>query len=122
MFDLINTKSWLEVEGPLLVTTGTWDSNAFFWPDWRAHLLSYETSKPDNKYSLVMDGSDHYLGNLICRLDREEASQHDALKMVNGVTTAFLDAYLKGDKAAAAYLRSDNLASKTSGFATLSSR
>ena len=122
MFDVVTTKSWLEVDKPMLVATGTWDSNSFFWPDWRAHLLSYDTAKPGQNTSLVVEGMDHYYGNLICRLDREEAPQHDALLMVNSVSTAFLDAHLKGKQAAANYVNGDQLAKLTGSFAKLERR
>ena len=60
MFDVIHEKSWIAMRGPVLVTTGTWDSNAQFWPDWRMHLMSYDTAKAGDVYSLVIDGADHY--------------------------------------------------------------
>lgn len=122
MFDTITEGSWTELTTPTLVTTGTWDSNAQFWPDWRAHLLSFETAKPGSKYSLVTDGADHYLGNLICRPEREEVPQYDALKMLNAVTLAFLDAYVKDEPAAKQFLQQNPLSSLTGGFSTLSQR
>lgn len=65
---------------------------------------------------------DHYLGNLICRLDREEAPQHDALLMVNAVSTAFLDAHLKSNTQALNILHSDVLSQLTGGFSQISRR
>ena len=73
-------------------------------------------------FAMVVDGADHYLGNLICRLEREETPQHDALKMVNSVSVAFLDAYLKNNSEARAYLAGDAMASTTQQFATLDRR
>ena len=122
MFDTITGGSWKTMEAPALVTTGTWDSEPRFWPDWRMHLLSFETAIPGDKYALVVDGADHYLGNLICRTQREAAPQEDALRMVQLVTTAFLDAYLNGNAAAAALLSDNRLKQTTDGFATLSRR
>lgn len=122
MFEVIHERSWLDMRGPVLVTTGTWDSNAQFWPDWRLHLMSYQTAQPGDVYSLVIDGADHYLGNLICRPERDEAPQHDALRMVNAVSLQFLSAYLDDDKEALAYLQSQNLTRQTKGFATLKAR
>ncbi len=122
MFDVIHDKSWLNMRGPVLVTTGTWDSNAQFWPDWRLHLMSYETAQAGDLYSLVIDGADHYLGNLICRPEREVAPQHDALRMVNAVSLQFLSAYLNNDEPALRYLKSAALTQQTAGFARLEYR
>ena len=86
------------------------------------HLMSWETSLPGDKYALVIDGADHYLGSLICRTEREEPPQEDALRMVQIVTTAFLDAYVKRDTMAMAFLADDQLAVITANFAHLSRR
>ena len=122
MFDTITAGSWQQLATPTLVTTGTWDVEPRFWPDWRMHLMSWETSLPGDKYALVIDGADHYLGSLICRTEREEPPQEDALRMVQIVTTAFLDAYLKSDTMALALLADDQLATITDNFAHLSQR
>lgn len=122
MFDTITAGSWQELATPTLVTTGTWDVEPRFWPDWRMHLMSWETSLPGEKYALVIDGADHYLGSLICRTEREEPPQLDALRMVQIVSTAFLDAYLKSDTMALAFLADNQLAATTGNFAYLSRR
>jgi predicted dienelactone hydrolase len=122
MFTTIKKGSWDKLNIPTLVTSGTWDSNPSFWPDWRMHLLSYETAMPGDKFQLVTQGADHYLGNLICRPDREEAPQHDALKMLNAVSTAFLDAYVKDSAEAKQFLQDNKLSELTGGFSTLSQR
>ncbi len=100
MFDIITEDSWQTLASPTLVTTGTWDIQPAFWPDWRSHLLSYETSPPQGKYALVVQGADHYLGNLICRTERDALPQTDALNAVLAATTTFLDAYVKRDEGA----------------------
>jgi len=122
MFDEIAAGSWDEQAVPTLMTTGTWDSNAMFWPDWRMHKLSFETAVPGDQFALVVQGADHYLGNLICRPELEEPPQYDALAMVNTVAVAFLDAYLKQDPDAQAFLESGELATVTAEFATLEQR
>lgn len=122
MFTTITEGSWEALAAPTLVTTGTWDIQPRFWPDWRMHLMSHETAVPGDKYALVTQGADHYLGNLICRTQREEPPQVDALRMLQVVTTSFLDAYLKGDAAAMQFLASDELATNTAGFSTLMRR
>jgi predicted dienelactone hydrolase len=122
MFDEITEGSWEQQGTPALVTTGTWDSNAMFWPDWRAHLMSWETAVAGDQYALVVQGADHYLGNLICRPELEEPPQHDALAMVNSAVVTFLDARLKGKQQAVAALHSNQLARTTRGFAVLERR
>ena len=122
MFTTITAGSWEALAAPTLVTTGTWDIQPRFWPDWRMHLLSYETARPGDKYALVTQGADHYLGNLICRPERQEPPQVDALRMLQVVTTTFLDAYLKGDADAMRFLASEELATITAGFSTLMRR
>lgn len=122
MFDVINDQSWLELNTPTLVTTGTWDSNAQFWPDWRLHKMSFDTAKKGHNYALITQGADHYLGNLICRQAREQTPQHDALKMLNSTSTAFLDAYIKDDPVARAYIDSEILAAATGGFSIIQRR
>ena len=122
MFDTITAGSWQALATPTLVTTGSWDVQPQFWPDWRMHLMSWETALPGNKYALVVEGADHYLGNLICRPEREGPPQEDALRMVQLTTTAFLDAYLKGDEVAKAFLSSQQLTDTSGGFARLTAR
>jgi len=122
MFDEITKDSWTSMNKPMLMTTGTWDSNAQFWPDWRSHLISFNTAVPGNNHALVTEGADHYLGNLICRPEREQAPQHDALTMINSVSIAFLDAQLKDDAEARRYLTEKTINLLTSDFARISSR
>jgi predicted dienelactone hydrolase len=122
MFDEINQGSWQQQSLPTLMTTGTWDTNAMFWPDWRAHRMSFDTAIPGDQYALVVQGADHYLGNLICRLELEEDPQHDALALINTAAVAFLDAYLKDDADARAFLDSGQLNRVTGQFARLENR
>jgi len=97
MFDVIRSEGWSTQHGPVLMTTGTADIDGRFVSDWRQHLLSFEQAQPGDQYALVIDGADHYLGNLICRLDQEPRSQFAALAIINTVTTLFLDTWLKND-------------------------
>ena len=114
--------SWRGMDAPTLMTTGTWDANAAFWPDWRMHKLSFETAVPGHQYALVVQGADHYLGNLICRPELEGPPQRDALAMVNTAAVAFLDAYLKDSAPALAFLQSPQFEEITQGFAVLERR
>ena len=122
MFDTITPDSWLELASPTLVTTGTWDIQPGFWDDWRLHLMSWETSQPGNKYALATEGADHFLGNLICRLEREGPPQEDALQMALIATTNFLESFVEGDAEARAFIDSDRLQQLTGGFSRLQRR
>lgn len=122
MFDEIIDGSWDAQSTPTLMSTGTWDSNAMFWPDWRMHKLSFDSAPPGDQFALVTQGADHYLGNLICRPELEEAPQYDALAVLNMSVVAFLDAYLKDDAEAQAFLRSRQLDQVSGQFSVLESR
>ena len=122
MFDEITEGSWQQQRVPTLMTTGTRDTNAMFWPRWQLHRLSFDTAQPGDQFALVVRGADHYLGNLIGRPELQESAQHDALNMVNTAAVAFLDAYLKNIPAARDFLSSGALDHITAGFAVLESR
>ncbi len=122
MFGLINEQSWLAVEVPMLVTTGTWDVDGRFVHEWREHALSFDTAPPGHNWLLVVEGADHYLGNLICRLDRKAAPQGDALKVVNSMAVTFLNAFVEEQAAARHFLDTPGLQTLTDDFATLSHR
>lgn len=120
MFDTITERSWDGLQTPTLVSTGTWDIQPRFWPDWKMHLMSYENSIPGDKYALVIQGADHYFGNLICRTGREQEPQEDAFMLLKIASTAFLDRYLKDGSPE--LLDSDTLARVTDNFAVISRR
>ncbi|CAA0081360.1 Uncharacterised protein [Zhongshania aliphaticivorans] len=119
MFDEITAESWTQMHGPVLMSTGTHDVNAQFWPDWRDHKMSFDTAPDGHQYALVVQGADHYLGNLICRPDRDAEPQHDALNVVNAVSTLFLLAYVNGDLQAMEWLDQLELSATSGGFAEL---
>lgn len=121
MFTTITAGSWEALAAPTLVTTGTWDIQPRFWPDWRLHLLSYETARPGDKYALVTRGRITTWATSSAA-PSGRSPQVDALRMLQVVTTAFLDAYLKGDTDAMRFLASDELTTLTAGFSTLMRR
>ena len=122
MFDVIVADSWKNQRGPVLMTTGTADVDGQFVTDWRQHLLSFENARPGAQYALAVDGADHYLGKLICRLDTDEPAQYEALAMVNMVATAFLDATVKDDETARLMLDAERVDRVTRGKATFKTR
>ena len=122
MFDMIDEQSWRNMTVPQLVTTGTWDVEARFFPDWRLHAMSYERAAEGLSSLLVTEGADHYFGNLICRLERDAVPQANALMMANAVSLAFLDAQMKGSGDARTFLGAGTVSAVTQGFARVSQR
>ena len=106
-------EAFTTLPGPLLVTGGTRDirnaGDGVIQP-WEWRMLSYELSPPGDKYSVVLEEGDHYLGGLICREDRGGPENHggapdaEGVTILAGVTTAFLDAWLNNDAAARRFL------------------
>ena len=122
MFDMVDEQSWKHMTIPQLVTTGTWDVEARFFRDWRLHAMSYDRGVEGLNSLLVTEGTDHYFGNLICRLELEVEPQTDALGMANAVSLAFLDAQMKGIQQARDFLASGTLGVITEGFAQVTQR
>lgn len=119
MFDEITAQSWITMQGPVFMSTGTHDVNPQFFPDWRLHKMSFDTAMPGDQYALVVAGADHYLGNLICRPEREAPPQTDALNIVNALSTVFLLTHLNGDTVLGTWLQELELAELSNGFAEL---
>lgn len=108
--------------GPLLATGGTLDegnigSGEIFPWQWR--MSAYRLAPPGDKYEVVLDRGDHYLGGLICRPDRGGPPDAGGLQIIQAETLAFLDAYLRNAPAALADLRRDRLAERTAGRASM---
>lgn len=90
----ISKRIWEHFSTPQLVVTGTKDVFEYIWQDYREHLVSYQTAVPGNNYLLVMDGMDHYMGNLIGRLNRDTAPQKQALDRVVERSLVFMETFL----------------------------
>lgn len=109
-------------QGPVYSSGGTKDLGATGrgpihpWP-WR--MASYFDTPPGDKYGVVLDEGDHYYGGLICRETAGGAVDHQGLSIIRGTSTAFLDAYLKQDKDAKAFLESADVQQLTNNRATL---
>ena len=80
------------------------------WP-WR--MAAYFETPPGGKYGLVLNEGDHYYGGLICRETAGGAPDYEGLSIVRGTSTAFLDAYLKDDPSARAFLESADVGTLT---------
>ena len=108
--------------GPVMATGGTLDvgnigtGEIFPW-EWR--VAAYNLAPPGDKYRVVLDEGDHYLGGLICRADRGGPDDPAGVAILQATTTAFLDAYVLDEAAAGDYLETLDLAALTGDRATL---
>ena len=118
---------WKAIAIPTFIATGTNDyggmpkrsgKNSAAKP-----ALSKGSTMPDTpNHYLYIDAMDHYLGGLICKDDVPGPPDYDALEIIDGVSTAFLDAYMKGDDNAMAFLQTGPVAELTGDRATLELR
>ena len=110
---------------PLIASGGTLDEGNVgtgeVYP-WQWRMAPFELSPPGDKYSLVLQDADHYLGGLICRDNRGGEDDPQAVAVVRAVQTAFLDAYLKDDEAAREWLKAGDLQAMDGGRAELTHR
>lgn len=86
------------------------------WP-WR--MAAYFETPPGEKYGLVLDEGDHYYGGLICRETAGGTPDFEGLSIIRGTSTAFLDAYLKHDSHARAFLENADVGALTNNRASL---
>lgn len=124
---LIPENPWRGVPVPTFIATG---SNDFGGMPGRSRQSFAAAAKFPNgavmsdtpNHYLFVDGMDHYLGGLICKDDVPGPHDHDALRIVSGVSTAFLDAYMKADESALQFLQSGELSGLSNGRASLELR
>ena len=116
--------AWKDVQLPTFVSTGTRDHANRGGPGatWKWRLGAYERTPGGNKHALIIDKADHFIGGLICDERGEGPPDHEALMIVQSASTAFLDAYLKKDSAAMAYLNSAAVVELTNGRAKMLAR
>ncbi|MDG2243568.1 MAG: hypothetical protein P8L66_08735 [Rhodospirillaceae bacterium] len=104
---------WRSITIPTFVYTGTDDYGSLSRDNsnipFQYNLVSETPDDATDKHYLWIDGVDHYLSGGWCRAPLEEPYDREAIAILNGVSTAFLDAYAKFDQAALAFLRSNNL-------------
>jgi len=107
---------------PLLATGGTLDvGNIGSGPvyPWEWRMSAFGLAPSGDKFQVVLDRGDHYLGGLICRQDRGGPPDPEGAAIDRAVATAFLDAYLRDEPAARAFLDRADLAAITAGRARL---
>lgn len=71
---------------------------------------------------LFIDEMNHYLGGLICKDIEDDEPDKEAARVINGASTAFLDAYLKGDANALDFLNEAKMPPTASARAKLELR
>lgn len=105
---------------PLIATGGTNDVgrvNPGDYPraEWRT--VAYQLAPPGDKYSVIVQDADHYLGGLICNPERGGEPDPEGVAIVRAMTTAFLDAYIKDDEMALEFLKTADVSERTDGRA-----
>jgi len=104
---VLQTEDFAALTLPTLVTVGSEDlaqAPGLTGYEWRRQ--PYDLIAPGDKYLLVLEGADHYLGGLVGRDDLPRSSAAAAyLKAFNRASLLFFDAWLKGDLAAQTTLR-----------------
>jgi predicted dienelactone hydrolase len=103
-----NTKqAFGSVKIPWLLLSGTKDSNPISGADAKTRLIVFPELPSGSKYQLVLDKAEHSAFTeraLPGETERRNPNHHRAML---AVTTAFWDAYLRGDEAARMWLDGD---------------
>jgi predicted dienelactone hydrolase len=105
---------------PLIATGGTLDLGNTGGPvihPWEWRMSPFTLAPPGDKYSLVLENGDHYLGGLICRPDRGGDDDPGGATIDAGLTLAFLDAYVKHETKAIRFLATADIPALTAGRA-----
>jgi pimeloyl-ACP methyl ester carboxylesterase len=101
---LIERAGYAKLAVPALIQTGTNDvpPGTPAGPDaWRVHLAAFEAATPSgDRYALVLDGADHYFGNIICRPELPGPAQRMQFDQAAALSALFLRAYGLRDKKA----------------------
>lgn len=124
---LMPNQPWMMSKVPTFVATGTEDFSTAGARDGRkskgAYQLVTEPPAPDvPRWYLNTRDMDHFLGGVICRSNAPGPRDYEALNIINGASTAFLDAYVKRDRAAREFLASGDVTALTDGRSTLEAR
>ncbi|MBL8629620.1 MAG: hypothetical protein JNM81_08335 [Rhodospirillaceae bacterium] len=114
---------WRQSPVPAFIYTGTNDKGGITTGQkspFGYNLVERPEAAAQPHHYLWVNDVDHYLGGLWCRSDVPGPQDVEGLSIFNGVSTAFLDAYTKGDARALVFLKTDNLNAETHARATLS--
>ena len=117
---------WRMVSLPTFVATGTNDYSSLV-----RHINKSESifkfpdgavfAETPNHY-LFIDDMNHYLGGLICKELKDDEPDYAAAELISGVSTAFLDAYLKDSAMALEFLNATKMPPSASPRARLELR
>ena len=114
---------WLGAVVPTLLVSGSADygimGDGRIKADYQNEVLTGAGAEPETRYRLVIEGVDHYFGGLVHRVPKDANPDPEGLKIYNAVSTAFLEAYVKGNDKALAELTGMNLPETTAGRASL---
>jgi pimeloyl-ACP methyl ester carboxylesterase len=118
--DELTEDAYTGLKKPLMATGGTndvgrVDPGDYSPAEWRT--LAFTLAPEGDKYSVITEGSDHYMGGLICNSERGGDPDPEAVAIVAAMTTTFLDAYLKDDDVAMSFLQSADVSALTDGQA-----
>ena len=113
----LHTQSWARIETPTLMVTGTRDFNWFpaAKNDPSLPRMPFNGLPPGDKYLVDIKDAEHnaFTDSVPYYPARERDPRHH--RWIQQATTAFLDAYLKGDAQARAWLQDEALEKETKG-------
>ena len=113
---IIDAQGFSEVTVPAFYTTATDDIIMVPGTTWEWHKDGFRYAPAGDKYLLVLNGADHYLGGIVGRDDLAvNPRAREYLNLTNGLTTAFLASYLKGQPGALAVLTTSGFVSPSVG-------
>ena len=99
--------SFEQVKIPWLLMTGTKDTAAIGGTDLNSRLSVYPALPPGGKYELVLFGAEHSAFTERALPGDTEQRNPNHHRAILAITTAFWDAWLRGDAAAKAWLDGD---------------
>lgn len=105
------TRAFATVVVPWMLMTGTKDVSAIGDADLESRLAVYPALPPGSKYELVLIDGEHSAFSDRALPGDTEARNPNHHRLMLALTTAFWDAYLKGDAAARAWLDGNGPAS-----------
>lgn len=123
--DQVPEERWGDVRVPVFAASGTNDPGATgdgVLRPWRWRMGAYDLTGGTDKYAVSITMGDHYYGGLICREGTPGPQDPSGLALVNGMSTTFLDAYLKGEASARKVMKSIDLSAVTDGRGFLERR
>jgi poly(3-hydroxybutyrate) depolymerase len=100
----VTPQGWSAVAVPMMVQTGTKDVLPMIAPKWEDHIVSYLEAPAGGKLLFVGEGVDHYFGNVFGRTEFPGPPANEAYAAAMATSIAFLDAHVRGDIAARAWL------------------